>query len=61
VRDRVAVNGLILSPVDCKVCLAVTVQIEVAHSDVIFDRLLEDPGSHDSAVPLHFSGKTGVH
>jgi predicted methyltransferase MtxX (methanogen marker protein 4) len=38
--DRVAVNGLVLSPVDAEVGLAVAVQIKLAQSHAAFDREL---------------------
>jgi hypothetical protein len=49
-----------LDPVDAEVGLPVTVQIELAHRDAAFNRLLEDPGSHTSPMPHHFSRKSRV-
>src|SRR4029077_8108187 len=61
VLDGVAVNRLVFPAVYAKVRLPVTVQVELAQSDSPLDRFLEDPRSHASPVPHHFSRQSDVH
>jgi hypothetical protein len=59
--SRVAVNGLMLSPMHGKVCLTVAIQIQSPQFDAALDRLLEDPGSYASPMPGDFAGKSRVY
>src|SRR5438045_3787146 len=55
VSKRIAVNRLVLSSVDRKVGLTVTVQIELAQPHAAFHWLFEDPRS--SILPCHVTSR----
>jgi len=56
VYARVAVDRLVLAPMDGEIRLPVAVQIKLAQNDAACDRLFVDGGDYFSSPPPHFAG-----
>src|SRR5579884_147878 len=59
-RQRIAIDGLVLSAVDGEIGLTVAIQIQLAQGDAALDRLLENSGNHVHSMPGDFARKSDI-